>query len=259
MAALLSAVLVASLLGSLHCAGMCGVFVAFAVGAGEAAVARRFRLHVAYHGGRLVSYATLGALAGVLGAATDLGGSVIGLGRVAGVVAGAMLVIFGSVALLRVLGVRLPGAASTGLLTRLVQRGQSAAIRWPLDLRALAIGLLSTLLPCGWLYAFAVAAAGTGDPLWGALTMSAFWVGTVPVLASIGVGLQKLTGLFGRRLQVRASLLIVAVGLVTIVGRWDLPITQTRAGNQPPTSVEEATRRVQGLRTEKMPCCDHGS
>ena len=51
--ALCGAVLGASLLGSLHCAGMCGGLVAFAAGAGAEGPRRaRFARHVAYHGGR---------------------------------------------------------------------------------------------------------------------------------------------------------------------------------------------------------------
>ncbi|MBE7450024.1 MAG: sulfite exporter TauE/SafE family protein [Kofleriaceae bacterium] len=41
--------------------------------------------------------------------------------------------------------------------------------------RAALLGLLSAALPCGWLWAFVVVAAGTGSPVGGALVMTAFW------------------------------------------------------------------------------------
>ncbi|HEY0971648.1 MAG TPA: sulfite exporter TauE/SafE family protein, partial [Gemmatimonadales bacterium] len=70
------AVLVASLVGSPHCAGMCGPFVCFYAGAGAGArPVARWAAHAAYNGGRLLSYLALGALAGTLGAGLDAAGS----------------------------------------------------------------------------------------------------------------------------------------------------------------------------------------
>ncbi|VAX40404.1 hypothetical protein MNBD_PLANCTO03-914, partial [hydrothermal vent metagenome] len=64
MSALIVSVFLASLLGSMHCAGMCGAFVAFAVGLDDPEAARkRVRLHMAYNAGRLTTYVTLGAIA----------------------------------------------------------------------------------------------------------------------------------------------------------------------------------------------------
>ena len=66
MTAILAAVLAASLVGSLHCAGMCGPFLAFVVGAGPSAAGgpSALRLQVAYHAARGLGYALLGAAAG---------------------------------------------------------------------------------------------------------------------------------------------------------------------------------------------------
>ena len=60
-------VLMASLVGSVHCAGMCGGFVCFYAGAGvnDASSPRPSLLHAhaLYNIGRLLSYLILGALA----------------------------------------------------------------------------------------------------------------------------------------------------------------------------------------------------
>src|SRR5205823_3884811 len=108
--ALIAAVFLASLLGSLHCAGMCGAFLAFAVGAEDPGAGRRAALQGAYHIGRLCTYLVFGAVAGGVGAALDLGGSLVGVQRVAAVLAGSMMVVFGVGAALRLRGVRLPRA-----------------------------------------------------------------------------------------------------------------------------------------------------
>ena len=95
---------VASMLGSLHCAGMCGAFVAFAVGGLEAskstrcAPARRVQRRPA---GDL---RPLGVVAGSIGALLNLGGALAGLSRVATVLAGALMIGFGVVALMHAAG-----------------------------------------------------------------------------------------------------------------------------------------------------------
>lgn len=219
---LIATVFLASVLGSLHCAGMCGAFVLFAVGGGGGgrAGASRARLHAAYHVGRLVTYVTLGAIAGALGSAFDLGGSLVGVQRLAAVVAGGMMVVFGSIAVLRLRGVRVPKAPVPRFMERLLMRGHEAAASRPPMVRAVATGLLTTLLPCGWLYAFVISSAGTGHAAIGALTMLVFWMGTLPVLVALGTGLRAAAGALGRRLPVVTASAVVVVGLATIVMRF---------------------------------------
>lgn len=206
---LLASVILASLAGSLHCAGMCGPFAAFWADAGPA----RARAQVAYHGARLVTYACLGALAGALGLVVDVATA----GRMrsgAALLAGIVLIAWGVVGLLRHLGVRLPlpkWPASHGM-----GRLMSSLRERPPMQRALLVGAATTLLPCGWLHAFVVAAAGTGSPLGGALLMTAFWLGTVPILAALGAGAMALLGPLRRHAPALAALAVIACGIVTL-------------------------------------------
>ena len=85
--ALLGTVLVASFFGSLHCAGMCGPFVALYSGL-ETSPRARWTRHAAYHLGRLITYVALGAVAGALGSAVDLAGSAAGIARMSALVSG---------------------------------------------------------------------------------------------------------------------------------------------------------------------------
>ena len=98
-------VLLASLLGSPHCAAMCGPFVAFYAGS---APASRAGTHVAYSLGRFIAYVSLGVLAGTLGASVDRIGALAGVSRLAAVVAGTMMVAWGLATILAWRGVRLP-------------------------------------------------------------------------------------------------------------------------------------------------------
>jgi len=220
---LIVAVLLASLLGSLHCAGMCGPFLLFAVGTDDDSPRRGVSVHAAYHLGRLCTYITLGIIAGAIGRALDLAGSSVGLGRSAAVLCGALMVGFGVVATMRVLGARVPKVGAPRLVQSLVMRGHRMAFALEPTQRALMVGLLTTLLPCGWLYAFAVMAAGTAHPLLGGLTMAVFWVGTLPVMISLGVGLRALTGPLRKHVPLVTSVMVVVVGLATVFGRARLP------------------------------------
>jgi sulfite exporter TauE/SafE len=170
--------LVAGLLGSTHCIGMCGGF-AVALAAS--------RQHIAlYHTGRVLGYAVLGALAGALGYALDLGGAVLGVPRLPLFVAGTLLVVFG-LALAGALPRRWIEPGSGG-----VQRLLGALLRRRDRRSAFLFGTANALLPCGLLYPLYALAAGTGSPLRGAGLLLCFGAGTVPLLASVSAALARL-------------------------------------------------------------------
>jgi hypothetical protein len=218
--ALLSSLFVAALIGSPHCAGMCGGFVAFYAGQGGG---RRLLAHVAYNGGRLVSYALLGVVAGLLGASVEQLGATAGVSRTAAVLAGALMVLWGAATIAANLGARLPKVPGLRLGGGPFTAALRALSAQPAPLRALTIGLLSTLLPCGFLYVFVAAAGATASPLWGGLVMVVFWAGTVPIMASLGLAAQSLFGPLRRRLPVVTAAALVVLGLLTMAGKLGLP------------------------------------
>jgi sulfite exporter TauE/SafE len=214
---LVAAALIASFVGSLHCVGMCGPLVAFAVGDPTGGNSqRRPWLHAAYHGGRLLTYSLVGALCGLLGAAIDHGGARLGVHRAAALLAGSIMIIAGCAAAMRATGVRLPHLPLPAVLRRSILAGQRAAFALTPLPRALATGLLTAFLPCGWLYLFALKAAETGNPVRGAMFMAAFWAGSVPALVLVGVGAQSLIRLLGRRLPLVTALAVLMLGVFTI-------------------------------------------
>lgn len=258
MIALIVAVFLASLLGSLHCAGMCGGLMALAIGLGDGESSggqrRIWLLHSGYHGGRLVTYSMLGAGAGAMGAALDLGGGLVGMQRIAVVVAGVIIIGFGVCALLNIAGARIPKLPLPGALQKGLVRAHRSAFGLPPVARAVVIGLLTTLLPCGWLWAFAITAAGTASPALGALTMAVFWVGTLPVLVSLGTGIHLLMGRFGRRMPVVAASALVVVGVLTVSERLLISPVALAAALQH-DQTHSAVDRVRQLDSSAMPCC----
>jgi len=213
----------ASLLGSVHCAAMCGGFVAAYTDGEGASRTERVLSHLLYNTGRWVTYAALGAVAGALGSALDLAGRAAGVAEVAALATGILLVCWG-----------LSGLSQGARLVRLKTRAPRASTRFfasflarfraqPRVARAAVLGFTSTLLPCGWLYAFAVLAAGTGSAVAGATLMSAFWLGSLPMMLGLGFSLQAA----GRRLHARLprlrAALVTLVGVATLLLRFQLP------------------------------------
>jgi sulfite exporter TauE/SafE len=234
------AIFIASLLGSLHCASMCGPFAAFALMRDK----KRGPLlpQTLYHGGRLLAYVTLGAIAGAFGATLNFGGSLLGIGRVAGVLTGTLLVTLGARRILAIVGLRVPAFPGSRQISRLVGRLQQTAMRGEPVARALGTGICTALLPCGWLYAFVAMAAGSGRAVSGAFLMLVFWTGTVPILAGIGTGMRELLARTGRALQVATAVLVMALGIVSIAGRWNIVVAQVtggHAGQDKPASPPE--------------------
>ena len=209
----------ASLAGSPHCAAMCGPLLAFAATGADAGVpSSRRTLTIGYHGGRLVSYVALGALAGALGAGVERIGVVAGVSRLAAIVAGLLMVLWGVDTLLAWRGIRSRLHAPPAM-QRAVGRVTRRVAEMPGAARATIIGLATALLPCGWLYVFVAAAGATGSPVNAMFVMFVFWTGTLPVMATLGIGLQRLAGPLRRSLPLVTAVVVVVIGILTIAGR----------------------------------------
>jgi sulfite exporter TauE/SafE len=223
MIALALTVFTASLVGSLHCAGMCGGFVAFYTGDPARGRASAPGVQAAYSAGRLAAYAALGALAGTLGAALDATGALVGVQRAAAALAGLLIAVWGLAALSASLGAHVPRLPVPAAVTDLASRGLAVVGRRPPVTRALALGVLTGALPCGWLWAFVVTAAGTGSMVGGAALMAVFWAGTLPVMLALGLGLAALAGPLRRHVPVACAVAMIAVGLFAVAGRVRAP------------------------------------
>jgi sulfite exporter TauE/SafE len=129
------------------------------------------------------------------------------------------MVAWGLAGLLRAGGVRLPALARGPWRRSPLAPALRALAAQPPGRRALAVGLLTTLLPCGFLYAFVAIAAGTASPAWGAAVLATFWIGTLPVMGALGFGVPRLLEPLRARLPLVTAAVLVTLGLLTVAGR----------------------------------------
>jgi sulfite exporter TauE/SafE len=180
------------LLGSVHCAGMCGPLVTLYASAlpgrrtEELGVFRVWQ-HILFHLGRATGYGGLGAMAGMTGsllaARFDIEGGI-------GLAAGLFVVAMG----LHFLG-RVPGVGAVNQLlsavSRLLMPLWRGYRRLVTSLGILGLGFVQALLPCPLLYVLVVSAASMPDAYDGFQLALSFAVGTTPALWGLAAIAQR--------------------------------------------------------------------
>ncbi len=209
--------------GSVHCFVMCGPL---ACAAQLDRGSRRIRgLAAAYQAARVVSYATVGALLGALGHITRLPLSA----AVPWVMALVLLV-----AALDPGGKRLRRLPPLPGIAQLLRAIAALHARLAPITRAVVMGAVTPLLPCGLLYGVATAAVATGHATSGALVMGGFALGALPAL----VAAQLSARFVGRLRRGRWSLALVERGVpllaaAVVVWRALAMATAARTGAPP--------------------------
>jgi hypothetical protein len=188
-------------LGGAHCLGMCGPLVtlyADRLGAESDRVRPiDVRQHLLFNAGRTLSYATIGAVMGALGAvlfdAAAVATVATDVRAVTGILAGGFIVFTGAGYLLR-------GTVGHGVSIPLVGEGFSRVYgavtarvdAWVGGPRIVALGALHGFLPCPLLYPAFLYAFAVGSPVRGAVSLAVLGIGTVPTLLAYGTVFQSL-------------------------------------------------------------------
>ena len=199
MGGILAAAL-AGIIATPHCAAMCGGFAT--------ACGKHTRGMMAWHTGRLGTYALLGVVAGAFGRVLP------GPAWLPAALSAVLLTWFAAsfAGLVPQPSARLPG----------LTRAASWLLRREGVLPRVAFGALNGLLPCGMVYAALALAVAAGSPEIGALTMVAFGLGTVPGLSVLALGMRRFAarGIWQRR---------ALAALMLAVGAWSIGSRVVRA------------------------------
>lgn len=202
---------VAGMLGSAHCLGMCGPF-ALAIGSASSSWRANLRRQAWYSAGRIFTYAVLGMVVAYGGSrlADRLPGWT-NMPAVLAIAAGVLLAFQGLLAA----GV-MPARAVRGAAACPGAAGFRALLTGRGSLDVFLAGLFTGLLPCGLLYGMLALAASTHDVFRGLATMVAFGLGTVPAMITAGLGGSVLGLAARRRLHVAAAWCLVVTGVISI-------------------------------------------
>ncbi len=169
----------------------------------------KFKPHLLFNLGRIISYTVLGGMLGALGSVFSLSSLTTGIITV---VASLFMILMG----LKILKVfprlhqYLPGTPkfiSHGILKLEKKEGRGLVF---------LIGALTFFLPCGFTQSFQLFAVSRGNFLDGALTMFFFSLGTLPALLSLGAVSSLSKGKFQRYFLKFSGVLLLILGIGNI-------------------------------------------
>ena len=195
-----------------HCVGMCGgIVIAYSSTKIKNEWTKKIQAtaHLLYSFGRVTTYTVLGALFGLVGGVVTFDNTTSGIFLI---ITGFMMVLVGLSLMgkIKFLTILEHSCSKSPLYQNTFKSllGSQSLFSFYL------LGMLNGLLPCGFVYVFAITAASTGGAIWGAFVMLIFGLSTIPALFSLGffIGLFKQSNLRGLFIKL-ASILVIAFGI----------------------------------------------
>ena len=197
-----------------HCIGMCGgIVLAYStinISPTSSKISKTIA-HLLYNFGRVLTYTLLGAIFGALG----------GVAKFSNTTNGTLLIVTGIIMIFA--GISLMGKIK--FLT-IIEHSISSSnfyknsfqkiLHSKSNLSFFILGMLNGLLPCGFIYFFAITAASTASPFYGALVMFIFGISTIPAMFSLGFlsSLASATN-FRNMMMSLSSVAVILYGLFT--------------------------------------------
>lgn len=207
-------VFVSGVLGSAHCIGMCGAISAM-MNLGTTGVRGALERQMLWSVGRTFTYAFLGMVAGYAGLRftnsefLSSRTSIVGIQAAFAILAGILLVIQGMLAAGWFRKSVKGGSCLTATIFGKFLRGGSRT-------GVFVAGIATGFLPCGLVYSFLALAAASSSVWKGPLLMTAFGLGTIPVMLVTGAGLTLASLQFRQRLMKAAAICVLITGLLTV-------------------------------------------
>ena len=167
-----------------HCIGMCGgIVLAYStikIEPEESKVSKSCA-HLLYNFGRVFTYSSLGAIFGLLGGVVTFNNTANG---VLLSVAGVAMILAGLSLMGRLKFLTLIEHSFSS--SRIYKSTFKKVLNSKSNSSFFFLGMLNGLLPCGFVYFFAITAASTASPLYGALVMAIFGLSTMPAMFGLG-------------------------------------------------------------------------
>ena len=197
------------LVGSLHCAGMCGP-IAFALPFDRSHWFKSFLGNYLYQFGRIFTYGFLGLMIGFIGR----GFSLSGLQQPLSIGVGIIMIL---AVVLPQLPIFRKAQSSFTLKVSKIKSLLGVYIHKK-SYRALFItGLINGLLPCGLVYMALLGALGMGNAIEGSLFMILFGIGTFPMMFIIGFLGNILSAGVRKKFQKAVPIFVFVIGVLFIL------------------------------------------
>lgn len=219
----------------------------------EATPLQKFRPHLFFNAGRIISYAIFGGLLGSLGSLLQFSETTLGI----------VIIAVGAVMLL--LGVKLTGISPrletvNIVLPKKISRllGIKNEEREYSHKNSFALGAATFFLPCGFTQAMQIYAVSTGSFAQGSLIMGLFALGTAPGLLGIGGLTSVIKGIFAQRFFKFSGIVVVGLALFNInnglnLTNWDLWTgAETEANKAVAESVDPNVKMENGVQVVRM-------
>lgn len=200
-------------LGSFHCVGMCGP-IALAIPLKRDSHAGRIGGSLVYNAGRMLSYALMGALAGLIGQGFAIAGWQSALSVTLGVLILSLLFIPAGIT---------RKASPLQVFVKLRMLLQKLFGTYTMR-SLLLIGILNGLLPCGLVYMGIAGAVATGSVLKGASFMAVFALGTFPAMLALSLAGSRISIRTREKMRQAVPIFIAAMALLLILRGMNLGI-----------------------------------
>jgi uncharacterized protein len=209
--------LMLGLVGSLHCAGMCGP-IAIALPLSNQSWFARISGGLLYNFGRTITYGIMGAVFGLAGLGLAMGG----LQQWVSIIIGIIMILAVLVPRLGAAGKKLAGF--TDSFTGGIKKPFIRLFRQRTYGSLFIIGILNGFLPCGLVYIALAGAIVTSHAYEGALYMVLFGIGTIPMLLAISLAGNILSRNIRQKLTRVIPIFIVLLGILFILRGMNLGI-----------------------------------
>lgn len=209
------AILAASIAGSVHCVGMCGGLMLAATGT-------KLHSQIAYHLFRWLGYLSIGAISGYLGDQLFYDWKWLPLQIFFSTIFLFLLLLAGFSYFFNWKSLVLKNFSNS--LSFISKFGMNYGFKVGKTngsiIRASIVGFFTVFLPCGWLYSFILLSVSTHSIIFGGVTLSVFWLGTLPALMSSRIIIQGVMSKIGVSGTRAISILMITVAFLSVFEHW---------------------------------------
>jgi sulfite exporter TauE/SafE/copper chaperone CopZ len=201
---------IVGILTGFHCVSMCGAFVVSYTTKNAMKGHKSFKQHLVYGGSKVISYAVIGGIFGLIGGIFAFS---VGLRGGVAIFAGVFMIFYA----LSMMGIKFfrRFQINPKFLTKLTSKATKnakGAYKGPF-----ITGLLSGLfIACGPLQAMYLYAAGTGSVATGAMSLAAFGLGTLPVMVGFGSLATVISHNTTKKILKISAIIVLVLGLIML-------------------------------------------